>query len=216
VNPELKKRLDHLDGLTDLHLDVCAQMLKADSGKMFPLDILASATIKRSLALIKGFTTLVKIHNYSCAASLLRLQIDSCLRLFAAFIVDKPHDLASNVLKGKAIRNMKDRNGNRMTDRHLVNTLASKYEWLPRVYESTSGFIHLSEKHLFSVFDEVKGERTVGLRVGADDKNFPPELWIELADGFLAATEALFEYLKGWVFTKENAKLVAKLRKEMR
>lgn len=216
MHSELKKRLDHLDGLTDLHLVVCAQMLNADGGKMFPLDILASATIKRSLALIKGFTTLVKLHNYSCAASLLRLQLDSCLRLFAAFIVDKPHDLASNVLKGESIRNMKDRNGNRMTDRHLVNSLASKYEWLPRVYESTSGFIHLSEKHLFSVFGDAKDERAVELRVGANDENFPPELWIELADGFLAATDALFEYLKGWVFTKENPELVAKIRAEMR
>ena len=50
-----------------------------------------------------------------------------------------------------------------MTDRYLVNTLSKKYEWMPRVYESTSGFIHLSEKHLLSVFDGTKGENTLGL-----------------------------------------------------
>jgi hypothetical protein len=73
-----------------------------------------------------------------------------------------------------------------MTDRHLVNTLATKYKWMPKVYESTSGFIHLSDKHLFSIFDEAKGERSVSMRIAADDENIPPELWIELADGFLA------------------------------
>jgi hypothetical protein len=100
--------------------------------------------------------------------------------------VEQPHDLAHNVLKGKSIRDMKDRNGKHMTDRHLVNTLATKYKWMPKVYESTSGFIHLSDKHLFSIFDEAKGERSVSMRIAADDENIPPELWIELADGFLA------------------------------
>ena len=216
MNAELKKRIDHLDGLTDLHLNVCSQMLRADSGKMFPLDILASATIKRSMALIQGFTSLVKMGNYTCAASLLRLQLDSCLRLFATFIVDKPHDLAHKVLKGKAIRDMKDRDGHRMTDRYLVNTLGAKYVWMPRIYESTSGFIHLSEKHLFSVFDEAEDERSVGLRIAADDENVPTELWVELADAFLAATDALFDYLKGWVFTKENPEIVAKFREQIK
>lgn len=215
MHPELTKRIEHLESLTDLHLGVCAKMLKAEGGKMFPLDILAAATIKRSLALISGFTALVRANNYTCAASLLRLQLDSCLRFFAAFIVDKPHELAHNVLKGTPIRQMKDRNGKKMTDRYLVNTLSAKYEWMPRVYESTSGFIHLSEKHLFSVFDDGEGGRKVGLRIAADDENVPAELWIELADGFLAATDALFEYLKGWVFSKENPDVVAKIREKI-
>jgi len=159
---------------------------------MFPLDILAAATIKRSLALISGFTLLVKANNHTCAASLLRLQLDSCLRFFAAFIVDKPHEFAHNVLKGIPIREMNDLNGKKMTDRYLVNTLSKKYKWMPRVYESTSGFIHLSEKHLLSVFDGTKGENTLGLVIGADDKNVPTEIWIELTDAFLAAMDALF------------------------
>jgi hypothetical protein len=187
-------------------------MLKADSGKLFPLDILAAATIKRSMTLIKGFVALIKINNYTCAASLLRLQLDSCLRLFAAFIVDKPHELADNVFKGKPIREMKDRKGKLMTDKYLVKMLASKYEWMPSVYEATSGFIHLSERHLLSVFEEAEGEHDIGLRIAADDENIPLELWIELADGFLVATDALFEYLKGWVFTKEHPEIVAKIR----
>ena len=212
MHSELKRRLDHLEGLTRLHLDVCAQMLKADSGKLFPLDILAAATIKRSMALINGFVALIKINNYTCAASLLRLQLDSCLRLFAAFIVDKPHEFADNVFKGKAIREMKDRKGKPMTDRYLVKTLASKYEWMPSVYEATSGFIHLSERHLLSIFEEAEGEHDIGLRIAADDENIPLEQWIELTDGFLVTTDALFEYLKGWVFTKEHPEVVAKIR----
>lgn len=39
-----------------------------------------------------------------------------------------------------------------MTGRCLVDTLGKKYEWMPRVYEATSGFIHLSERHILSIW----------------------------------------------------------------
>lgn len=177
---------------------------------MFALDILASAVVKRSMSLCAGFSTLVRGHNYTCAASLLRLQLDSCLRFFAAFIVDQPHDFASSVLKGVPVRKLKDRNGMPMTDRHLVDTLGAKYEWMPRVYEATSGFIHLSERHIFSVWQPGETEGSVSLRVSETDEEFPEELWVEMAAGFLACTDALFEYLKGWAFTKQNPDIVRK------
>jgi hypothetical protein len=175
---------------------------------MFALDILAAAVIKRSMSLCAGFSALVRSHNYACAASLLRLQLDSCLRFFAAFIVEQPHEFASSILKGVPVRKMKDRNGTPMTDRHLIDSLGAEHEWMPRVYKATSGFIHLSERHILSVFQPGTTEGSVSLRVSEADEEFPEELWLEMAAGFLACTDALFEYLKGWAFTKENPDVV--------
>jgi|APLak6261664116_1056043.scaffolds.fasta_scaffold12169_3 hypothetical protein len=208
MTPELDRHITHIEGLRDLHLNILKEILLADGGKMFALDILASAVVKRSMSLCAGFSALVRSHNYTCAASLLRLQLDSCLRFFAAFIVEQPHEFASSVLKGVPVRKLKDRNGTPMTDRHLVDSLGTKYEWMPRVYEATSGFIHLSERHIFSVWQPGKTEGSVSLRVSETDEEFPEELWIEMAAGFLACTDALFEYLKGWAFTKENPDVV--------
>lgn len=205
MHPELDRHIVHIEGLTDLHLSMLKDMLLADSGKMYPLDILAAATVKRSMALCSGFSSLVRAQNYVCAASLLRLQLDSCLRFFSAFIVDKPHQLAHEVLQGNPINKMKDINGKLMTDRHLVEMLGKKYEWMPRVYKATSGFIHLSDKHIFTVFTSCEEDGRVSLSVGAKDNEIPVELWIELSAGFLAATDALFEYLGGWTHTKITA-----------
>ncbi|MBK9130520.1 MAG: hypothetical protein IPM20_02585 [Gammaproteobacteria bacterium] len=216
MNEELERSISHIEGLTDLHLSLLMEMLKADGGKMFPLDMLASAAVKRSMSLCSGFASLMRDKNYTCAASLLRLQLDSCLRFFAAFIVENPHDFAYAVFKGTPIRKMKDRNGHLMTDRYLVDSLGKKYEWMPRVYDATSGFIHLSERHIFTAFQAKEGERNVGLTVGAKDDDIPIELWIELAHGFLAATDALVEYLKGWTFTKQNPDAVKKYVDEQR
>jgi hypothetical protein len=116
--------------------------------------------------------------------------------------VDKPHELAHQVLKGNPINKMKDQAGKLMTDRYLVETLGKKYEWMPRVYKATSGFIHLSDKHIFTVLASGEEDGHITLNVGANDEKIPAELWIEMAAGFLATTDALFEYLNGWTRTK--------------
>lgn len=214
MTPDLDRHISQIEGLRDIHLSLLKKILLADGGKMFELDILASAVVKRSMSLCAGFSALVRSHNYTCAASLLRFQLDSCLRFFAAYIVEQPHEFASSVLKGVPVRKLKDRKGIPMTDRHLVDSLGGKYEWMPRVYEATSGFIHLSERHVFSVCRPGKTEDSISILVSETDEEFAEELWIEMAIGFLACTNALFDYLKGWAFTKENPDIVRKLTGE--
>jgi hypothetical protein len=191
MHPELERHVSHIEGLTSQHLSLLKDMLLADAGKMYPLDILAAATVKRSMSLCSGFSNLVRDQNYLCAASLLRLQLDSCLRFFSAFIVDKPHELAHQVLKGNPINKMKDQAGKLMTDRYLVETLGKKYEWMPRVYKATSGFIHLSDKHIFTVLASGEEDGHITLNVGANDEKIPAELWIEMAAGFIRVLEWL-------------------------
>lgn len=208
---ELEKRVSHIENLRDIHIELQKETLMADGGKLFPLDLLATAATKRSLSLCLGFAALVRARNYSTSAVLLRLQLDCCLRFFSAFIVEDPHDFAHRVLKGEHVRNQKDRNGNRMTDRYLVETLGEKYDWMPRVYEATSGFVHLSDRHIFNIARPSDEERSISMAVTYED-DYPEYLWIEMADGFLASTDALFEYIKGWQITKANPELVAKQR----
>jgi hypothetical protein len=214
MNAELESRVARIEGLRADHLSLAKRVLQADGSKMFSLDLLASAVINRSLSLCSGFASLVRDENYLCAASLVRLQLDSCLRFFAAYIVDDPHDFAASVLKGIPIRKMKDRNGKPMTDRYLVEALSPKYPWMPSVYTATSGFIHLSERHIFSTIRDVQDDGKLPLFVGNGGADVPQSLWLEMADGFLAVTDAQFEFLEGWVFTKSNPELVRAIRAE--
>jgi hypothetical protein len=200
--------------MRDRHLSLAKEMWKADGGNLFAMDILASAVLNRSLSLCAGFGRLVREQNYLCAASLVRLRLDSCLRFFAGYLVEDCHTFATSVLKGIPVRKMNDRLGKNMTDRYLVDTLGKQYPWMPTVYEATSGFIHLSEKHIFSIVKTVEDRGKVSFTLSGSGESVPLPLWREMADGFLAATNAQFEYLEGWVFTKANPELVRSLRAE--
>ena len=210
MNPELEKRINHIESLRDSHLSALKELLEADNSNCFGLDFLVAAALKRSWSLCSGFCILVRSSNYQCSAVLVRMQLDSAMRLYAAFIVEKPHDFTIRVLKGERISKMFDRHGNKMTDKFLRESLSKEYEWVSRVYEETSGFVHLSNKHIYSIFTE-NSEDSFNLIISATDEHILDEHWIEMADAFLACTDVLFEYFRDCIFTKQNPEQVAKM-----
>src|SRR5262249_33877464 len=115
-------------------------------------------------------------------------------------------------------RDLRDRDGKRMTDAYLVTKLGAEYEWVPRVYERTSDYVHLSATHLLSVFtkeEKASGGSRFELLVSSEDKPLPEDIYLEACQAFMAATNILFEYVKGWTFAKDNPQLMEKIREEV-
>lgn len=190
-------------------------MMRADDGAVYPFDLFAHGAINRSLALSAGFRTLIRDRNLICAGAILRLQLDTAIRFFAGFIVDKPHDFATEVLKGTPSRKMKDKNGQPMTDWYLVTQLAKEYPWIEPLYKKTSGYVHMSDTHILSTFDGVNDEtRVVGIKIGWRDKNMPDSLYLEAIAAFRELTTIFARYVDGWIFTKANPVKVAQMRAE--
>jgi hypothetical protein len=173
------------------------------------MDFLAAAVLNRSLALIEGFCSLISNRNFLAAAPLLRLQLDNLLRLSAAWQVDNPHAFVTDVLSGKHIRNIQDRHGNKMTDGYLVDLLAKEDDQIKSVYENTSAFIHLSDKHIFAIFSHAAEERTLNIQIGPDAHRLPDDKFLEAVIAFGHYTKLVLKYVHGWAFTKANPEAVA-------
>jgi hypothetical protein len=197
------------------HLELGMAMVSAYSGALYGMDLLAWGALNRSRAHISGFESLVRAKNLICAGALLRLQLDTALRFYAAFLVDEPHAFALAVLDGQQIRRMKAKDNRSMTDAYLVQKLGAEYAWVPSVYERTSGYVHLSSTHLMSALTpkgEEDGNFKFDMKMSAEDKAFPQELYIEAVDAFCASTDILLTYVHGWVYTKANPEIVAELK----
>jgi hypothetical protein len=186
------------------HLEVASEMMKSGSN-FFTLDFLAIATLNRSLCLVAGFCTLIESKNIVAAAPLLRMQLDNCLRFSAAWIVDKPHEFASQVLGGVPIRKLKDRAGRPMTDRYLLERLAVQYPWLTSVYEHSSGYVHLSEKHIFNTLRiKSDSERIVEMKISERDEVVPERFYFEVIEAFSEATKLVLAMVFAWATTKDS------------
>jgi hypothetical protein len=186
-------------------MDLGKAVITADNGNMFPVDLLAIAAMKRTSGNTEGFITLIEAKNMAAARSLLRIQIDTFLRFSAAWLVEKPHDFANDVIGGKQIRNLKDRNGKKMNDKYLVDVLSSEYPWLNDVYKNLCGYVHFSGAHLSNAVQSLNdSERTVTFHIGKEDTQYPEWSWTEAVDCFTNAINILFYYIDGWIQTKNG------------
>lgn len=210
----LESQIARLTALRETHLALGKKMLGSEAG-LYPLDFFATATLNRSFNLLKGFRLLLESGNFESAVPLVRLQLDNALRFGASWLVDDPHDFAMRVLGGISIRDQKDGNGRRMTDAYLVESLSREYPWLPEVYKHACAHVHLSEKHFFSAIrvGEKEGDAApLHLKISESDMFIPDQVYVEAVDLFEKASEILFRYIHGWIYTKENPGEVARLR----
>jgi hypothetical protein len=180
------------------------RMCEADNGAIFPVDLVANGAVKRSVSQSSALRMLVESWNLLCARALVRMQIDTALRFSALWLVEKPHDLARQILKRQRIDKIKDRDGKLMRDAYLIEKLAPAHAWLPAVYQNTSGYIHFSGEHLFSPMENVREEsREVEVVLSEADTKYPESSWLEVVECFNEATDIFLNYLSGWIQTKE-------------
>ena len=91
--------------------------------------------------------------------------------------------MARDVIAGKHINKMKDKNGQQMTDSYLVKKIGEYFEFVPQVYKYTSGYIHFSERHLFDgIWNINEEQRIVNYIINERDQIFPESSWIELVN----------------------------------
>jgi hypothetical protein len=181
------------------------KILSADQGSLFPFDLVVIGIIKRSLSLTSAFLLLVNEFNMIASRALLRMHIDTVLRLSAFWLVKDPHELAHQVIKGKQINHMKDKKGQIMTDSYLANNLSRNYNWIKKVYRYTSGYIHFSERHLFDPISELDDKtRTIRYLINDKDYKFPEFSWLELIECFINCSKIMTTYLEGYRLVKNN------------
>jgi hypothetical protein len=212
MNQTISEHVKRLRSYHEVQLLLGKTMVEAYGGTVYHLDLLAIAVLNRSLALISGFCLLIEAQNFICAAPLVRLQVDNCLRFSAAGLVDNPHSFARQVLDGVPVNKLRDRNNKRMTDRYLAERLTEKYPWVLKLYQEASGYIHLSDKHIFHTVREAKEDKAVSFRVGAPDADLPDEIYVEAIRAFTAATDVLIDYVRDWIYAKSNPEELKRIK----
>ena len=156
----------------DDHLDALNQ---CTNGGHVPIDAvrhLVTAALRRSAAMVEGFLSLIDDKNRFAAIPLIRLQIDSAMRVHACGLVNDPSDFVKHVLEGGEPRKYRGSGKLDLTDKALHTALTKKYPQTTELYQDTNGYIHLSNHHLFGVFDQE--QLRAGTAIFTDHDLLPP------------------------------------------
>lgn len=156
------------------------------------------AAIRRTLSLEKAFRQSIESCNGQMAATIIRLNLDTLARIYALYWAEETKNmdaesLSKAVAEGKSIRSMNLRGSkSKATDRWLIKQIEGLGDWIPDVYEKTSGAIHFSNFHIDQLIQQSRpvkklenGSLLAEFVIGATEKDADPELYRELKQAFL-------------------------------
>lgn len=153
-------------------------------------DFFIFGALRRTLAQARGFRDLINARNFPCAAAILRLQLDTAMRINALSIVDNVDATCKAVLDGEQFNRLKDLDGNKLSDAHIRKKLAGTHPWISSVYERTSDFVHLSGKHFEVSIARMDDEtRMAYFQISGHDPLRSEETYFEAVDTFFEATK---------------------------
>ena len=202
--PGLQHHLEILRSLRKKHDEIVVKMLSVANGDIFVTDLVNLGILKRSINLLDGIACLVERWNFTAAVPLLRLQLDSLLRLCYLASLSDVEDVSVKIIKGQSFRNIKDREGKKLTDARLREYASDKYPMINELYKETSKMIHFSDKHCFLAAESTdKKERSVTFRLGEGDKRWREQDIAGFLDTTGKVTKALLEHIAGWVVSKQ-------------
>lgn len=151
---------------------------------LFKEDFFFCASADRCINLVDGMIDLLQKRNLTCVGALLRLQMDNCLRTYAAFIANDKDKVVDCIISGNPINKEKDVNGNRLNDGYLKKELNKIDPLFENVYNQASGFIHLSSKAFYQTIDACENNK-IEFHVGGELSEKRNVNLIEAADAFI-------------------------------
>ncbi|MBC6982871.1 hypothetical protein [Caulobacter sp. 17J80-11] len=185
----LEERLARIEAQTKEFLQ-SAKVLMEESPSIYSTDFFVLGALRRLLAVSAGFQSLIRSRNFLCAAPLLRMQIDTGMRVYALSLVERPDRVCDAIFDGKPLNKVKDREGVFLSDAYLVRRLGKQYPWIVEVYKQASGFVHLSERHFYAAIHSTNDvEREVRFRISETDGDRHESEYYDVVDAFFAATK---------------------------
>lgn len=152
--------------------------------------LMISVALQRSRHLVDAYIRLIEAKNLIAASALIRMQLDSVMRVNACFLVANPFEIWEALKNDTPLNRIKSTDNERLTDAYLHQKLTEKFVWATEVYTKMSGYVHLSRPHLDST---IEGEEFLGmiLRQGLTDDRITDHDVSENAKLFVIVTRAL-------------------------
>jgi hypothetical protein len=203
---ELGEARAYLDALRIHHLDLSERFLGQE---LYETDLFFTAAMARSYSLVDGFINAIDSWNPMVAAPLLRLQVDSLVRVAYLIRAPRVEDVAWHIIGGGEFRALTDSDGKKLTDRRLIEHAEQHHPWIDETYKATSGWIHFSPDHLRAVVQVTRDESSeepslhVSAAIPIRPEQIPLSALEELLAAMITATRELFGYVELWEATKE-------------
>ena len=200
---QLAKARQRIDVLRWHHVELSRRFLGASDGDLYEIDLVLAGVMVRSYGLVDGFIDAFDTWNPIVAAPLLRMQLDTLVRL--SFMVRAPNAsaVAQHILLGGEFRKLKDGDGKFLADVRLLEHAKPFHSWVEPVYKATSGWVHFSPSHVHAALrlerdKDGQATNTLNIAIPLQNERIPLSALEELVGAMIKATEEIFGYVEIW------------------
>jgi hypothetical protein len=157
-----------------------------------PIEVLMAVALQRSRDLLQAYTAMAGQRNITAASAIIRMQLDSVMRVNACFLVEDPLALWQLLKEGKPWSRLRSSEGRELRDVYLHEKLSERFPWASELYDRMSGFIHLSRPHLEAA---TSGEDFLGMMIfqGPSGERVTDQQLADNASWFVKTTAALLQ-----------------------
>jgi len=114
--------------------------------------------------------------------------------LAGLFIAVDRHAYMEALVKGENISRFRDRSGNRMSDKHLCETVAAHAPRGTSLCKQGSGYVHFSHRHLRAVIDG-RGEKEIRFWMAEDEAHSPEDSYDSVMGAFGLVTRMVLDFI---------------------
>jgi hypothetical protein len=164
-----------------------------------PLDLVMLAAVHRSRRLLEAAQMLCDSRNTIALDPLIRLQVDTLLRVNAVQHEKDPGAVEIALCTGETVRKLKTLDGKKMYDKELVDRLNNDLPWTREIYEKYCDAVHFSTDHLVqSLREAFLAPSEIGTD-GKTHKQFVDERLCEAVSHLLMVTEPIVVAAMGYL-----------------
>ncbi len=196
----IQQRIDDLEALRKIGVTIAAGVI---GESLLKEDLYYCASIDRCLNLIDGFVYMVRERNLTCAGALLRLEMDNCMRIYAAFIAEDKEAVIDCMINGNRINKQKSKDGKKLEDTYLKQELSKYDSRFEAVYNQANGYIHLSSKAFYQTVVSLENYH-LNLQIGRPLPEKRNPVLIECTDAFIHFVKLHYKMLNAVVESKKR------------
>lgn len=165
------------------YLSIFSNHLKqSDEREITATDLWMFGLLDRNIGLLEAMPPIIRDRNLHALAPLLRVQLDGLLRVYALQLVASPGELALHVMQGGQLRKYKSSNGQKLSDKFLVDSLKVEMPWIDSLYEKLCGWVHFSDNHIFLAAKEGSKKGSIEVGIGSYRQEIPDAMIEEAID----------------------------------
>ncbi len=196
---DLEAHLEKIQRVTDDLRKIPHEYLGPTGTKLPDIAWFVLAAINKTASLTHAFCALTRAKNTMVAASLIRLQLDTAMRMFGLSLVTDVECAGTLLMNDGSYRKLRSRDGEWLTDALLHRKLNEHYPGLSDAYEATSAYVHLSAMHIKTGLTGRPGTSTLFFDLTGTDDSRPDEWFAELVDSFDQATTLTGELIEDFM-----------------